>query len=736
MMKKSDLRTGWIIVGALIVAAFLSVFPVKIKDGDVSIKSNIHLGLDLKGGMYVLLNADTSNVPEKKRSEAIQGALEKIRNRIDAFGVSEVSIEVQGDNSVLIEIPGMVDRTIIDRLQGVGKLEFKLVDDNQEKLVAAIQGNVPEGYELAKYESSSLLVEKTALITGADLSGSQPAYDMYGRPSIGLQFNTEGAKKFAKVTQEHVGRQLAIILDGKIMSAPSIRTAILDGQGVIEGDFNMDESRALVSVLNSGALPIPLTLAQERTIGPSLGSDSVKKGIRSSVLGVVLVALFMLIYYMVGGIVAVSCVVLNMLFTLAGLNMFHGTLTLPGIAGMILTLGMAVDANVLIYERIREELSLKKPLNIAVKIGFEKAWSAIWDSNLTTLIAAFFLFIFGTGPIKGFATTLSLGIVASMFTAVYVGKLIFALMLHMGLKKFPMLKFFPDSKIDFVKWRNVAMAISAIVIVAGLFTLNARKKTMYGTDFLGGQVLEYKITPAVTIDKVREVLTGEEFSQIAIQDFKDVEGGVRIRCASDLSGKVEAKLKEVFPNVETLNVDTISPKVGKSLKQKAFLAVLLSLLGILLYVAVRFKHFDFAFAGIVALFHDVLIALAAVAFANSSSGLYQIDLLTITAFLTICGFSINDTIVIYDRIREVAPHNHKLGLKGIINLATNQCFSRTIITSFTALLSIAAIYVAGGESLKCFSFTLLVGFVSGVYSTIYIAAPLVIMLRKNHQHVN
>ena len=423
--------------------------------------------------------------------------------------------------------------------------------------------------------------------------------------------------------------------------------------------------------------------------------------------------------------VAVICIILDLLFILASLHLLKGTLTLPGIAGMILTLGMAVDANVLIYERIREELAAKKPLSVAVKNGFERSKSAIYDSNLTTIIAAVFLFIYGTGPIRGFATTLILGNIISIFTAVWVGKTIFSLFLDMGLSKFPMLKLFKATKIDFVKYRDICIGLSAILIVVGMFNFYSRRNNIFGTDFTGGQILEYKLTPSGDTEKIRKIFKDNGLGQLEVQDFKDIEGGIIIKSQEDIADKSDAILKKSFQSVEKLKVTTVGPTVGKVLKKKAISAIILSLLGILVYVAFRFKHWDFAVAGVIALFHDIIIALGFVSLFG-----YEVDLLIVTALLTIAGYSINDTIVIYDRIREILPRAHKISLREVINLAVNETFSRTIITSFTVIMVVVAIFILGGEALKAFSFCLLVGFISGVYSTVYIASPLVLLFRK------
>lgn len=719
MIKKADLKLRIFIILGLAIWSFFYVFPFK---------KNINLGLDLQGGMYILLKADTSSVDfsESSKSSAVNAAVEKIRNRIDAYGVKETSIQVQGDDSILVQVPGVVDREIIETLKEVGKLEFKIVENDGEKISLAIKGDVPDGYELLELEKKSILLHKEAVIVGADLAEGSVGFDTYGIAEVRLQFTGVGAKKFAKVTEENVGKQLAIVLDGKVMSAPQIREAIASGQAQISGNFTLEEARMLTSVLNSGALPVPLSVVEERSVGPLLGSDSIKRGVNSIILGASLVVGFVLIYYFLGGIIAVVCLGLNLIFVLAGLHLFKGTLTLPGIAGMILTLGMSVDANVLIFERIREELKFNKPLSLAVKNGFNQAKRTIFDANITTLIAAVFLFIYGTGPIKGFATTLSLGIVSSFFTAIYVGRTFFTLILNTKLQKFPMLSFVKSPKINFVKFKTFCIIISVTIVLAGIFNFYSKGEASYGIDFKGGQILEYKISPFVNVESLRDKLSKEGFDGLIIQEFKDIEGGVMVKSTDDVALKLKQTLDKNFDKIEELKVTTVGPAVGKILKKKAYLAMLLSLIGILIYVGFRFHHFDFAFAAVIALFHDIFISLGFLSFFG-----FEINLLTVTALLTIAGYSINDTIVIYDRIREISPRMSKSSLGQIINTAINATLSRTIITSLTTLGVVASIYILGGEALKGFSFALLVGIVAGTYSSIFIAAPLVLLFRRS-----
>ncbi|MDD5669724.1 MAG: protein translocase subunit SecF, partial [Candidatus Omnitrophica bacterium] len=476
-------------------------------------------------------------------------------------------------------------------------------------------------------------------------------------------------------------------------------------------------------------------IEEERTIGPLLGQDSISKGVKASLVGGICVFIFMALYYLLAGMVADIALILNFVMILGGLGMlpvlFPGvsaTLTLPGIAGIALSLGMAVDANVLINERIREELLSGKTLRASITNGYSRAFSAIFDSNVTTLVAAFLLFQFGTGPIRGFAVTLTIGIIASLFTAIVVTRVIFELLLNFcGLKSLPMLRFIKETKLDFIGKRRIFYVISAVVICAGLFVFFKKGQSAYGIDFSGGQLQEYSFKTPPHLDKVRAVLKDLNMGDASLQQFKENPKVVLIRTAMDKTQSLTLKLKEVFPDqdIQVLRVEHVGPVAGKHLKNKAVQALVWSLIGILIYVAIRFKHFNFAIAGVLALFHDVLVALGFLAMTNR-----QIDLLSVTAFLTIAGYSINDTIVIYDRVRENNRLMRKTSLSELINLSVNQTLSRTILTSGVTLFVVIAIFLYGGEVLSNFAFALLVGFISGVYSTVYIASPLVLAFSR------
>jgi SecD/SecF fusion protein len=700
------------------------------------LKKRINLGLDLQGGMHLLLKVDTSHLPQKAKEDASDRALEVIRNRIDAFGVREPSIQKQGEDEIVVQLPGITDRErAIELIGKTALLEFKLVLSDPQKIQEAIAGNVPDGYQLkyAQEDNEPLLLEKQAVLTGDALANAFVRFDQssFGEPIVALEFNPEGAKKFAEITANNIGKRLAIVLDGKVHSAPRIKDAIPSGEAVITGRFTPEDAQDLSIVLRVGALPAPMYIEEERTIGPLLGQDSINKGIKASVIGGTLVLFFMAFYYLLAGIISDIALLLNLLMILGGLGilplLFPGvsaTLTLPGIAGIALSLGMAVDANVLICERIREEFASGKNLRTAIANGYSRAFSAIFDSNLTTLIAAFLLFQFGTGPIRGFAVTLTIGLIASMFTAVVVTRVIFEILLNLGiLKSLPMLKLIRQTNLDFIGKRKIFYTLSLIVIIAGLFFYFKKGKDAYGIDFAGGQLQEYSFKTPPEIDQVRKALKEIDLGDASIQQFKDNPQVVLIKTQEDKNRILTEKLKEVFPqqDIQILKIERVGPIAGRHLKTKAVNALVWSLVGILIYVAFRFKHFNFAIAGVIALIHDVLVTLGFLVMTGR-----QIDLLSISAFLTIAGYSINDTIVIYDRVRENTRLFRKLSLAELINLSVNQTLARTLLTSGVTLLVVIAILFYGGEVLSNFAFALLVGFISGVYSTVYIASPLVL----------
>ncbi|MCM8784101.1 MAG: protein translocase subunit SecD [Candidatus Omnitrophica bacterium] len=719
-----NLKWKWLLISIVMGIASWNAFPLSKK---------VNLGLDLQGGMHLVLKVDTSGIPQETRHDAVDRALEIIRNRIDQFGVREPSILKQGVDRIVVQLPGITDRE--RALQIIGKtaqLEFKLISDDPELLRAALSDNIAEDYELKYLDKEPLLVRRKASLTGDTLIDARVSFEsQFGAPYVSLKFNSQGAKIFSQVTGENVGRRLAIVLDGVVHSAPVIRERIPSGEAQITGRFSIDEANDLAIVLRAGALPAPIKIEEERTVGPSLGRDSIRAGIFATYIGTIFVVVFMIVYYFFAGFVADLALLLNFIIVLGVLGYFNATLTLPGIAGLALSLGMAVDANVLINERIREELKTGRSLRASIATGYDKAFSAIFDSNLTTLIAAFFLFQFGTGPIKGFAITLTAGILASLFTALIVTRTITETALSLGIiKKYSMLRFFKrELKFDFIGKRKIFYFISLLVVLGGLVYFFYLGEKTYGIDFSGGYLVEYSFKNDIKIEDIRYSLNKLGATDANIQKVGG-HNDIIIRTAKVKTEDITAQLKQDFSNnpIEVRRVEQVGPSVGKELRQKAVWAIFWAMVGILVYVGFRFKHFDFGIAGVIALFHDVFVCVGFLAFTHR-----EISLTVVAGLLTIAGYSINDTIVIYDRIRENMRLFKKESLAEIINKSINQTLSRTILTTLTTLFVVVSLFIWGGTVLNNLAFCLLVGMLSGIYSTIYIATSLVItwqMMKK------
>lgn len=709
-----------LIIGVILLSVW-AAYPLNKK---------INLGLDLQGGMFLTLRVDMEKLTPKAREGAVERALEILRNRIDQFGVKEPSIQRQGTDGIIIQLPGIADRKrALDLIGSTALLEFKLVLDDAEKLKQAREGNIPQGYDLVKDEDDTgILLQKEAAMAGSAVSDAFMGQDSYGLPDVKLKLTDVGGKIFARVTEENVNRRLAIVLDNKVISAPVIKEKIPSGEAEISGRFTVDQAKDLAIKLRAGALPAPIIVEEERTVGPLLGKDSINSGVNATIIGSTAVFVFMAVYYLIGGIIADIALFLNLILIIGTMAMFGVTLTLPGIAGITLTLGMAVDANVLINERIREELKAGKPLRTAIVNGYDRAFLAILDSNITTIIAAVLLFQFGTGPIKGFGLTLIIGLLVSMFTAIVVTRVIFDLITQFKLlKSFKMLQLITQTKINFIAKRKFCYVMSLILIIVGMFMFIKKGEANYGVDFSGGAMQEFKFEQAVKIDEVRLAIKETGFGNATIQQDNAHLDIVIIRTQQEAVDKINDALAKNMPNnkYEVLRIETVGPTVGKLLKRNAALALIYALIGICIYVWFRFRNVAYGVAGIVALIHDVMVAMIFCVFTHR-----QIDLLTITALLTIAGYSINDTIVIYDRIRENLKTMRKMTFAEVINLSVNQTLSRTILTSFVTMLTVVALFFLGGEVLHDFSFVLIVGFISGVYSTVFIASPLVLAWQK------
>ena len=617
-------------------------------------------------------------------------------------------------------------------------LEFRMVHERSQELLA--RGFPVPGYEvLTERRKSEIAGEADALVeylvkrepeqglTGTHIERAAVYPNpMTGEPEIDFTLTSEGAALFASITRANVGRQLAIVLDGELKSAPVIRGAIEQGRGQISGDYDVREAIELANVLEN-PLEAPVRIVEESSTGPTLGRDSIEKASGASLWGMIAVAVFMLIYYAVAGLIANVALCLNLIILLGVLCNIDATLTLPGIAGIVLTVGMAVDANVLIFERIREELRHNKSVKGAISAGFSKAFGTIIDANVTTLIASVILIYMGKGPVKGFGVTLTIGIVASLFTAFFVTKLFFAqFFVRDGAKSVSIgtLACFNNSRFDFMKWQKPAFIISAIVLVIGLASGFARKDGVFGVDFAGGDSMLYSFQQKVAVEELRSAVGALEVGDAKIaykRDYGTQEETLEVTTAFD-QGEGDSGNQGAVRGCRLCfgKTSRVGGSVGSEIQKSAIIALSLALLGILFYVALRYE-FSFAIGAVMAVLHDILVTLGLFFLAGR-----ELNAPMVAAILTIIGFSINDTIVIFDRIREDLKLGAKGSFKDIMNRAINETLSRTVITSGTTLLAALALFIFGGPVINDFAFTFVVGVIAGTYSSIYIAASLVL----------
>jgi SecD/SecF fusion protein len=733
----------------------------------------IKLGLDLQGGTSFLVEMDTNKlvyvetvtnsttgtVETTTNLARVEGALsqavEVLRKRVDAFGVAEPIIQPAGANRILIQLPGLSEAVKAEAQTNIQKsayLEFRMVKEDSSQYVNEKTGEIlqpiPPGYVvLTRIEPQPngppvmevVVVKKKpeAGLSGDIIENAMAVRGNLGEPQIEFRLNSDGAKRFGEVTKNNIGQRLAIILDGELYSAPVIQSAIETGSGQITGHFTPEQALQLANVLQN-PLRAPLKIDSSYDVDPTLGADSIRSGIKASVLAVILVSAFMLCYYLLAGIVANIALVTNIIILMGVMCSIGTTLTLPGIAGVVLTVGMAVDANVLIYERIREELAKGKSLRGAIAAGYARAFGTIFDSHVTTLISSIILIFMGTGEIKGFGVTLTIGVAASLFTALVVTRLIFNFLLeHNWIKSLPMFHLIRATKLDFMRLAKPAFILTWTIILVGLgYGIFDRGSKLFGVDFAGGDSTKFSFTQKLDVEQIRSALTaaGEKDSQIQYQ--KDVGGGtetLRVTTSIGSAEKVVQALVEKFPQAQfkAIEQQRVGAVMGDEIKRSAIIASLLSLFGILIYVAFRYE-FYFAVGAVVAVIHDVLMTIGCYCIANGVSG-REFNSTVVAAILTIIGFSTNDTIVIFDRIRE----DLKLGVRGsfkeIINQALNQTLSRTLITSGTVFLATTALYVFGGGVINDFAFTFLIGILTGTYSSIYIASALVLWLHKGER---
>jgi SecD/SecF fusion protein len=722
----------------LLLAGFclFSAYPpndIKDATGKVIERGKLQLGLDLQGGTSFLIRL----VKEGDRSidkSMVEQAVGVIDKRVNQFGVSEPVITPQGEDRILVQIPGLDAAKIQEarqQLQKVAKLEFRLVHPQSDSLIRSIESGseiIPPGYRIeivdeernGKKMEEKLLVRQRADLLGDRVSKAYPTFDQRGW-GVGLEFDSQGADQFGKLTAAHVKDRFAIVLDGKVQSAPVIQDAIYGGHASITGRFGEKEARNLASVLQN-PLQTPVVIEEERSASSTLGADAIKSGVYAGLGGLALVLIFVMLYYRFAGIVAILGLVVNIVLLFGAMSMFNFVLTLPGIAGIILTIGLAVDANVLIYERLREEMALGKSLGAAIDAAYEKAFSVIFDANATTLITAAILFWKATGPVKGFAVTLTVGIIASVFSAMIVTRTCFSWALAGGLSRMT-LKPYANRGWDFLGKRFLWIGISLTVIAISIAGFVIRGDKNFGIDFKGGDLLMLEAKNPVSEGQVRDALKGINMQEAVIQKERTLDKEfITIRSPVDTSGKIEEHLMTTMPQAGFTEHkrDKVGKLVGGELARTSLMALGLGVLGILIYVTMRFE-FSFALGAVVALIHDVVITVGVFAIAGR-----ELSLIMVGAILTIAGYSINDTIVVYDRIREGLRSGRKGTIQDIMNASINETLSRTLLTSGCTLLSVAALFLFGGPVLHDFAFAILIGVVVGTYSSIFIASPIVL----------
>jgi SecD/SecF fusion protein len=847
----------WVLLAVLAFGSVWMAYPPAEK---------VKLGLDLAGGVSFTVQIDTNRLTEalleelreergaeqmpgpdelarllavRTRSARVQ-ALTVIQNRVDRLGIAEPLIYPEGEDRIVVQIPGLAqkDRDQAERLvRQAAFLEFALVYENNDAHIARLfeRGLAPKGYvrsdiirqgrkigpcyrrdykalkieqetdawrrEVEEFElpnrdarkyrfllqrgqdeigeyAMPYVVYRRSRLKGDMLRNVGVDYDQLNHPYITLRFNKRGAEKFKIITMENAPggknnernerRYLAIIMDGRLYSAPYIKTAIYGGEAVIEGSFTQQEAEDLQIVLSTGSMPAPVTIVAVQSVDPTLGRDSVRQGFRATLLGTASVVAFMLVYYFRCGLIANTALAFNFILLplgmiLAGwlLSIFGGgglggkgalpVLTLPGIAGIALTMGMAVDANVLIFERIREELRAGKTVSTAVEAGYSRAFLAIFDSNLTTVFAAVVLFVFGSGPVRGFGVTLTAGILVSMYTALVLTRMIFNLLLrNPRIKPFRMLTILQDPKVDWVGWFVPATIVSLVVIVASLAIMGIRAHrdatSVLGIEFTGGASMSFQFDQRAPLADVRRALAAAGVTDARLQYSEHVSGAVaggdavepdpaagrggtqllRVWTASDREPAArEAVLKTFAPQGYRLYAEEkLEPVVAGEMLVRALEALGIALIVMILYIAWRFE-FAFGVGAIVALFHDVLI----------SAGLFslvgrQLNMTIVGAMLAIIGYSINDTIVIFDRIRENMKLLKNRSFGDICNLSINQTLSRTILTSLTTLLVVLCLLLFGGSELFDFALIFFIGILAGTYSTVFIASPIMMWLHR------
>ena len=735
--------------------------------------ASIRRGIDLAGGVEFMMELVPDQdflervkaMDSKSKDEAAQRmeeefnryrdlAIEVLRKRLESNHIFESEIAPAGGRFISLKAPitSKDEKSQLkDLLSMSAKLHFRLVHENSAALVDQMLRNpagftAPIGYELMTIEEfqrgkqarvQRYFVKKRWEMDGKNIIDARAVRDEYNRRKIVFRFDRKGTSDFANVTKKYKGRQLAVVLDGKLYTAPTIQTEILAGSGEITGQFSDEEVNNIANALVSGSFPFMIRVDSVYDVDATLGADNVESGVRAGIYGMIAVVIFMVAYYCLAGVLAVIALAMNVVLVLGALAAFDATLTLPGIAGIVLTMGMAVDANVLVFERIREELNGGKTLATAVDAGYGKALSAVLDANLTTLFTGLILYWAGSGAIKGFAVTLCIGILTSLFTALFVSRLMFDYLLRMGLKKLTMRQLLKNPSIDFLGRRKIAFAISGVLIVGSLVLMGVKRGDMFGVDLSGGSVIVYNYKEAVPQQQIADTLNANGFvnARIAYKSSAGADGNkleIMVRESSiDKENRtpgvrIQNILNKKYPKLALAGAqeNSVGGLIGAEFTKSAIIALIVSMIGMIIYISLRYE-FAYAMASIIALVHDVIIATGIFLLLDR-----QISLSVIAAVLTVIGYSINDTIVIFDRIREDLRAKSGMSYAQIINASINQTLNRTLLTSITTALAVIMLLVFGGAAISDFTLLMLLGVIVGTYSSVFIASPIVALWHR------
>jgi SecD/SecF fusion protein len=686
------------------------------------------------------------------RKEKLTKAIEIIGARINAFGVAEPVIRPVGTNRIEVQLPSLDTRTnpdVIEQVKKPARLDFRIVNAS----VSPGPGiDTPPGYELMTLDNEGrkgetnveeVFVKRIPEMTGEMIENSFARPDLYGKPEVILQFTKAGKARFAEVTRtiaaggQQAGRlgRLAIVLDGKLYSAPTVKEEINSDSAQISGNFSDREAINLSNVLNN-PLDLPLVIKEQHEVGPSLAQDAIDSGVKAAVIGTALVAAFMITFYTTGGLVAVASLAVNILIILGVMASIGATMTLPGLAGIVLTIGMAVDANILIFERMREEIAQGKSLAIATQTGFLKALTTILDAHVVQLIICAIMIWLGTGPIKGFGVTLAIGVISTLISVLITAHLILELLVDSGtLKKMTMRHILKNIHVDFIKYGKPAFIGSWIVVLLGVGVIVYKGSAIYGIDFTGGDVISVQFKERLDTGKIRQVAEAAKIGEINPTYVSPLGGGNETLNIETREGKSDAlftALQKAYPQAGLVKgaKTNIGASIGKEIEWNAIKAIGVSMLVILMYIAFRFE-FGFGIGAMFSTLHDILMTIGIFVLFG-----HQFSAPMVAAILCIAGYSINETVVVFDRIREELKANPTGTLRVVINSAINKVFARTIMTSSTTFLAALALFVFGSGTLSDISFTFLVGIVTSTFSAIFIASQVFYWWHKgDRKHV-